>query len=102
MVSGATIFPMELSGRLTSFPIAELLHWAHNDRRTGSLVVRAAGREKRVYFRDGEILTCTTDDPSEYYGQFLRLSGYLDQESLFRLLAICKERGQRLGAAAEK
>lgn len=88
---------MELSGRLTSFPIAEILHWSHNDRRTGSLVVRAAGREKHILFRDGQIINCTTDDPSEFYGQFLLLAGYLDQETLFRCLSQCKARHKRLG-----
>ena len=88
---------MELSGRLSSFPIAELLHWAHNDRRTGSLVVRSAGREKRIYFHEGKIVTCLTDEPSEFYGQFLLLSAYLDQDQLFRCLSLCRERGQRLG-----
>ncbi len=88
---------MELSGRLSSFPIAELLNWAHNDRRTGSLVVRSAGREKRIYFQEGQIVTCLTDEPSEFYGQFLLLAAYLDQEKLFDCLSFCRERGQRLG-----
>lgn len=88
---------MELSGRLSSFPIAEILQWSHNDRRTGSLVVRAAGREKRVHFQDGQIVNCLTDDPSEFFGQFLLLNGYLEQSNLYRCLALCKERGRRLG-----
>ncbi len=88
---------MELSGRLTSFPIAEILQWSHNDQRTGSLVVRAAGREKRIYFRNGQIVNCLTDDPSEFYGQFLLLNGYLDQDELYHCLSLYKERGQRLG-----
>ena len=89
---------MELSGRLKSFPIAELLQWAHNDRRNGCLVVRAAGREKRIYFRQGKIITCLTNEPSEFYGQFLLLNGYLDQDTLLRALTLFRERGQRLGA----
>jgi len=93
---------MELSGRLTSFPIAELLHWAHNDRRTGALVVRAAGREKRIYFRDGEIVTCHTDEPSEFYGQFLLLNRYLDQDTLYRCLKLYRERRQRLGVVLQQ
>ncbi len=96
---------MELSGRLASFPIAELLHWAHNDRRTGSLVLRSAAREKRIYFCQGEIVTCLTDEPSEFYGQFLLLNGYLDQDTLYRCVSLCrrscatsKKGGKRLGA----
>ncbi len=92
---------MELSGRLSSFPIAELLHWAANDRRTGSLVLRSSGREKRIYFREGKIVTCLTDEPSEYYGQFLLLAAYLDQDQLYRCLSLARERGQRLGQVLE-
>lgn len=93
---------MELSGRLSSFPIAELLHWAHNDRRTGSLVVRASGREKRIYFREGKIVTCLTDEPAEFYGQFLLLAAYLDREKLYRCLSLCRERGKRLGRVLQE
>ena len=60
---------MELSGRLVSFPINELLTWAVNDRRTGSLVLRRSSREKRIYFRDGEIVACLSDSTEEFYGQ---------------------------------
>lgn len=88
---------MELSGRLSSFPIAEILHWAHNDARTGSLVVRASGREKRIYFSEGKIVTCLTDEPSEFYGQFLLLANYLDQDQLLKCIALCRQRDQRLG-----
>jgi len=35
---------MEFSGRLSAFPIGDILQWAHNDQRTGSLVVRRSGR----------------------------------------------------------
>lgn len=92
---------MELSGRLTSFPIAELLHWAHNDRRNGCLMVRSSGREKRIFFEQGKIVTATTDEPSEFYGQFLLLAGYLDQKTLLDCLALCRERSQRLGVVLQ-
>ena len=57
---------MEFSGRLASFPIAELLTWAANDRRTGALVLRRTSREKRIYFEGGEIVACLTDSTTEY------------------------------------
>ncbi|MEM1204231.1 MAG: DUF4388 domain-containing protein, partial [Acidobacteriota bacterium] len=89
---------MELSGRLTSFPIAEILHWANNDARSGSLVVRAAGKEKEIFFQDGKIVTCLSDDPFEFYGQFLLLASYLDEDNLYRCLRLCRDTGRRLGA----
>ena len=88
---------MEFSGRLASFPIAELLTWAANDRRTGSLVLRRTSREKRIYFEQGEIVACLTDSTTEFYGQHLLLEGHLGVETLTRCLVQCHEEGRRLG-----
>jgi len=93
---------MELSGRLAVFPIAELLQWAHNDRRTGSLVVRRSTREKRIYFAGGRIVACFTDAAAEFYGQHLLLNGYLDQATLFHCLSLCRKKSKRLGEVLEE
>lgn len=90
---------MEFSGRLASFPVGDLLQWASNDRRTGALVLRRSRREKRVYFRDGEVVACISDDPAEYYGQHLLLSGCLNEAALVRALTHCREKDTRLGIA---
>ena len=88
---------MEFSGRLASFPIPELLTWAANDRRTGSLVLRRTSRQKRIYFENGEIVACLTDSTTEFYGQHLLLEGHLDAEALTISLVRCQEEGKRLG-----
>ena len=88
---------MEFSGRLASFPIAELLSWVANERRTGALVLRRTSREKRIYFVSGEIVACLTDSTTEYYGQHLLLEGHLRPEVLMRCLVRCQEEGKRLG-----
>ncbi len=89
---------MEFSGRLASFPIAELLTWAANDRRTGCLVLRRTSREKRIYFEGGEIVACLTDSTTEFYGQHLLLEGHLGPDVLTRCLVQCQQEGKRLGA----
>ncbi len=88
---------MEFSGRLASFPIAELLTWAANDRRTGALVLRRTSREKRIYFGGGEIVACLTDSTTEFYGQHLLLDGHIKPDALTRCLVQCQEEGKRLG-----
>lgn len=88
---------MEFSGRLAAFPIGDILQWAHHDRRSGALVVRRSGREKRVYFRDGEIVACISDEAAEFFGQHLLNSGRLDEAKLIRALTHCKKSGDRLG-----
>ena len=90
---------MDFSGRLAAFPVGDLLQWAKNDRCTGALVIRRSEREKRIYFHDGDVVGCLSNDPAEYYGQFLLLYGYLDEERLFQALTHCTARGARLGTA---
>jgi hypothetical protein len=90
---------MEFSGRLSAFPPSDLLQWALNDRRTGALVMRRSDREKRVYFHAGEVITCLSNDPAEYYGQHLLLNGHLQQNQLFQALTYCTTQGVRLGTA---
>lgn len=90
---------MEVSGRLVSFPISDLLNWASNERRTGSLIVRRSSREKRIYFREGQVVGCLSDTTLEYYGKHLLLEGYVSKDDLVRCLLICQQTpGRRLGS----
>lgn len=93
---------MEFSGRLAAFPIADLLSWAHNDRRSGSLVVRRSGTEKRVFLRGGEVVACLSSDPAEFYGQYLLAQGYIDESGLVRALQFCQRQGTLLGSALDR
>jgi hypothetical protein len=90
---------MEFSGRLAAFPISDILQWAQNDRRTGALVVRRSGNEKRVYFRDGDVVACFSDDAAEFFGQHLLVRGFVDEPKLIQTLTYCKRSGHRLGGA---
>lgn len=88
---------MEFSGRLAAFPIGDLLQWAHNDRRTGALVVRRREHEKRIYFEDGEVASCFSSDAAEFFGQHLLVNGLVDEATLVRALTLCQQEGRRLG-----
>jgi hypothetical protein len=90
---------MELSGRLSAFPPANLLQWADHERRTGALVVRRTRGEKRVYFRAGAVVACLSSDPAEHYGQHLLLHGHLDEPGFLRAFRHCRETGRGLGAS---
>lgn len=90
---------MEFSGRLASFPLGDVLQWTSQENRTGALVVRRSQREKRVYFEEGQIVACVSDDPFEYYGQFLLNHGYIGEGQLVKALTRCRQRDQRLGTA---
>lgn len=90
---------MEFSGRLSAFPLGDLLQWAKNDRCTGALVIRRSEREKRIYFHAGEVVGCLSNDSAEYYGQHLVLNGHLSDDQLFQALSRCSTHGVRLGVA---
>lgn len=89
---------MDFSGHLSAFPASSILQWASNERRTGALVVRRTRCEKRIYFRDGRVVACLSDDPGESYGRYLLLQGYVDEDGLVRGLQRCRQTGRRLGA----
>ncbi len=90
---------MEFSGRLSAFPLGDLLQWAKNDRCTGALVIRRSEREKKIYFHAGDVVGCLSNDPAEFYGQYLVLNGYLSDDQLFQALSHCTTHSVRLGVA---
>jgi hypothetical protein len=92
---------MEFSGRLASFPIGDILQWAQNDRRSGALVIRRSGSEKRIFLRDGDVVACFSDDPAEFFGQHLLVNGLLDESDLIRALKHCQRTGEKLGDALQ-
>lgn len=93
---------MEFSGRLTAFPPSDLLQWARNDGRTGTLIFRRSTREKKVVFQNGLVVSCVSDDPGEFYGQHLLLGGHISEGDLIRALTRCAHTGQRLGQALQE
>lgn len=79
--------------------MSDLLQWAKNERRTGALIVRRSAREKRIYLDHGDVVSCLSDDPAEYYGQYLLIYGHLTEKQLFQALTHCTQQKVRLGAA---
>jgi len=61
--------------------------------------MRRSQREKRVYFHSGDVVGCLSNDPAEFYGQYLLLHGHLDEGRLSQALSFCTARGVRLGVA---
>lgn len=92
---------MQMSGLLKAFPPAELLQWAHNDRLTGTLVIRRSSREKRILLREGKIVGCVSNERFEFYGQFLLAAGFVSEHQLLMALSHCEqnELQPRLGEA---
>jgi len=90
---------MEISGRLATISLGDVLQWAQNDRWNGALVLRRREREKRIYLTGGKVAGCLSDEPGEFYGRHLRLNGHVGEHDLARALTHCTDRHQPLGAS---
>ena len=73
---------MGLSGTLYTFPLPELLQWMGSAKKTGILQVRGDRYTKRLFFKDGEIISSASDDPTEQLGQFLLSHGKITEDDL--------------------
>jgi hypothetical protein len=88
---------MGLTGNLKTMALAEVLQWLSQGQKTGTLVVHGRPVEKRVFFRDGRIISTSSTDPKEYLGHFLVSHGYIDEETLSRAVKMQEQQKTLLG-----
>jgi len=88
---------MSINGNLQTMNLAELLQWLANGRQTGTLSITNGIEEKRVFFRDGEIVSSSSSDPKGFIGQFLISKGVITEEILAQAIAVQGEQGGLLG-----
>jgi serine/threonine-protein kinase len=75
-----------LTGNLMTMHLADLLQWCVIKGKTGTLRLRLAPIEKKLYFRKGRLFSSATNSPRETLGQFLIRSGHITEEQLFKAL----------------
>lgn len=73
---------MSITGNIKTMQLAELLQWLSQSQKTGTLVFDNGQVEKRVFFRDGLIISSASTDPKEYLGHFLVSHGFITEEQL--------------------
>lgn len=88
---------MALNGSLQTMHAGDLIQWASLARKTGALEVRHAGVEKKIYFREGRLISSASTDPRDYLGQFLMSYGFINEEELRKAMQVQKESGMLLG-----
>ena len=71
-----------LSGSLKTMHLADLLQWCAIHVKTGTLQLRQGSTEKRLYFRDGQLFSSSSNSPREVLGQFLIRSGHIGEETV--------------------
>ena len=88
---------MALQGNLSTMSLSDLLRWAGANRETGVLELERNKVRKRIAFREGRIVACSSDDPSSLIGQFLLARGRITKEQLSEALGNQEQSGKTLG-----
>jgi hypothetical protein len=88
---------MAISGNIETMGIAELLQWLANGRQTGTLIVENGAVEKRVFLREGKILSSSSSDPRRFLGHFLVSKGVISEDDLAKAMVLQAEQSKLLG-----
>src|SRR6266699_4780045 len=88
---------MGVSGNLKTMLPGDLLQWLSLGQKTGTLWVRNKGVQKKIFFRNGRVISSASNDPREYLGQFLMSHGYITEEELMKAMEVQQQSGILLG-----
>ena len=88
---------MALSGNLRTMLPGDLLQWLSLGQKTGTLVISNQRVEKKIFFRNGRVISSASNDPREYLGQFLMSHGYLSEPELKKAMEVQQQSRILLG-----
>jgi putative nucleotidyltransferase with HDIG domain len=63
-------------------PLADIIQWADNSKRSGTLILHQHGQEKKFYVQDGKIIFIWSNCESEHFGHFLKDQSRVSQDEL--------------------
>src|SRR5512144_2224856 len=79
---------MSLSGNLRTMDLAELLQWVALGRKTGSLTFARNKIKIFIFFRDGQIISSRSNEPTRQLGHYLLFQGKITETQLKRALEL--------------
>jgi hypothetical protein len=86
-----------IHGNLNTMSVPELLGWVEVGRKSGTLEVERDKIIKRLMFRDGRLVGCSSNDPATLMGQFLLARGAISREVLSQALSRQQQTDENLG-----
>lgn len=94
-IIGAVI--MGIVGNLRTMQLEELLQWLSQSRKTGTLEIKTDKVEKKIFFRDGQVVATASTRPEEYLGHFLVSHGLISETALSKAMELQEATGMLLG-----
>ncbi|MFN7971921.1 MAG: DUF4388 domain-containing protein [Acidobacteriota bacterium] len=73
---------MGISGNLKTMPLPDILQWLQIGNKTGTLSIEHGWIVKKIYFEVGRIVSSYSNNPLEYFGQFLLNLGKITEDQL--------------------
>src|SRR5436190_23700348 len=83
---------MGIVGNLRTMQLEELLQWLSQSKKSGTLEIVNGKVEKKIFFKEGRILSSASNKPEEYLGHFLVSRGLISEEQLNRAVRLQQER----------
>lgn len=84
---------MGIVGNLRTMQLEELLQWLSQSKKSGTLEIKNGPWEKKIFFKDGLILSSASNKPEEYLGHFLVSHGLITEAQLAK--AVEQQRSAR-------
>jgi hypothetical protein len=78
---------MPVQGNLVTMSLTEILQWLGNAGKTGTLSIERNKVVKRILVREGRVIACASQEPSDMLGHFLVSRGKISEETLRHALA---------------
>ncbi|HSS49673.1 MAG TPA: DUF4388 domain-containing protein [Thermoanaerobaculia bacterium] len=88
---------MGIVGNLRTMQLEELLQWLSQSKKNGTLEIVHGKTEKKVFFKDGLILSSASNKPEEYLGHFLVSHGLISEAQLNRAVELQEKSRTLLG-----
>jgi tetratricopeptide (TPR) repeat protein len=88
---------MGIVGNLRTMQLEELLQWLSQSKKSGTLEINNSKIEKRIFFKDGRILSSSSSKPEEYLGHFLVSHGLISEIELSKAIELQEKTRTLLG-----
>jgi len=72
----------KFNGNLSLMPLSDLIQWAENSKRSGTLVLNQHGQQKKFYLQSGKLIFVWSNCDGEHFGNFLKDQSPISQDEL--------------------
>ena len=76
-----------INGSLDVMPVTDIIQWAHNNKRTGTLIFSQEDRQKKFYLQNGEIIYVWSNCDGGNFAHFFEHQLLISPEDLSKALA---------------